>query len=64
MKKLELVRRGYIAADAPSPDMGYPSTACLDDGSFLTIWYANCRRVDEAGVWRNSTPFLHYAVWR
>ncbi len=53
-----------VAEDAPSPDMGYPSTVLLDDGAFLTVWYNNCRRVEASGHWNNKVPFLQYAVWR
>lgn len=28
-----------ISGDGPSGDLGYPSTAELDDGSLLTVWY-------------------------
>jgi hypothetical protein len=28
-----------ISSDAPSGDMGYPSTVKLDDGRFVTVWY-------------------------
>lgn len=28
-----------ISGGAPSPDLGYPSTAQLADGTFVTVWY-------------------------
>ena len=30
-----------LSDDSPSWDMGYPSTARLDDGTFFTLWYEN-----------------------
>ena len=32
-----------LSDDSPSWDMGYPSTARLDDGTFFTLWYENIR---------------------
>jgi len=42
-----------LCNDSPSPDLGYPSTASIGNGRFLTIWY-------EA---RQHTAVLRQAKW-
>ncbi|QDT15153.1 sialidase family protein [Alienimonas californiensis] len=45
-----------ISADAPSTDVGYPSTVELGDGTLLTVWY---ERPDDA-----PAAVLRQAHWR
>ncbi|NNJ27482.1 sialidase family protein [Alienimonas chondri] len=45
-----------ISADAPSTDVGYPSTVELDDGTLLTVWYERPADADAA--------VLRQARWR
>ncbi len=46
-----------LIEDSPLPDMGYPSTAELDDGSLFTLWYDDRRRA-------GNNHFLRHIHWR
>lgn len=39
-----------VSDDAPSSDLGYPSTVQLADGSLLTLWYEKTKELPLAGL--------------
>jgi hypothetical protein len=45
-----------ISADGAGGDLGYPSTAQLADGTFLSVWY-------ESGVKNCPLAVLRQAHW-
>lgn len=45
-----------ISSDGEGPDLGYPSTAELEDGTFVTVWYEHMRVARRA--------VLRQARWR
>ena len=47
-RRRDIWRYDYILRDdGPHPDLGYPSSVELDDGSILTVYYQRPRSVDD-----------------